>query len=64
MKPHAWRDHNLERYCTCPWHRVTVPSGDKPTREINGVLWEWVGPSDTCPLHSPDGRYDLPDGAN
>jgi hypothetical protein len=60
--PWAWRDDILDRHCECPWRAVTVPSGDKPTRELNGVTWEWAGPSDTCKLHSPDGRYDLPEG--
>jgi len=41
---------------------VTTPDENTLTREINGVLWERTSISDDCPLHSPDARFDLPDG--
>jgi len=60
--PYYNREDALERYCTCPYKRVTTPGDHTLTREINGVIWERTSISDDCPLHSPDAKYDLPEG--
>jgi len=60
--PYYNRSDALDRYCTCPYKRVTTPGDNTLTREINGVIWERASISDDCPLHSPDAKFDLPEG--